>query len=112
MSDLAALLLTALYYPLLLPVYGLFRGLVFAVSPFYYTLHFVLLPFAYLAHFAWRIAAFPFAMLAKLEVCLASAAAAPFALADCAIRLFMFTWASPALLVSRPAAFSTSASAC
>lgn len=68
MNELAALLLTALYYTFFLPVHTLFRGLALVLSPVYYGLQFVLLPFIYLAHIVWRILVLPFVLLAKLEV--------------------------------------------
>ncbi|EKG16160.1 hypothetical protein MPH_06597 [Macrophomina phaseolina MS6] len=67
MNELAALLLTALYYTFFLPVHTLFRGLALVLSPVYYGLQFVLLPFIYLAHIVWRILVLPFVLLAKLE---------------------------------------------
>lgn len=68
MNAYLALILTASYYLVCLPLFTLFRWTLILVAPLYFALQFVLLPLVYLGRFSLQAALLPLTLLAKLEV--------------------------------------------
>ncbi|KAL1392276.1 hypothetical protein HDK64DRAFT_70104 [Phyllosticta capitalensis] len=67
MNAYLALILTASYYLVCLPLFTLFRWTFILVAPLYFALQFVLLPLVYLGRFSLQAALLPLTLLAKLE---------------------------------------------